>query len=38
LEDAIYPYTFVMADDDAVLEEAMDNLNESGGRNVAVVA
>jgi len=26
-----------MADDEAVFEEVMDNLNESGGRNVAVV-
>jgi hypothetical protein len=25
-EDAIYPYAFLMADQDTVLEEAMDNL------------
>jgi hypothetical protein len=31
-EDAMYPYTFVMADEDTVLEEAMDNLKEAGGR------
>jgi hypothetical protein len=30
-EDA-YLYTFVMADEDTVLEEAMDNLNEAGQR------
>jgi hypothetical protein len=29
-EDA-YPYTSVMADEDTVLEEAMDNLKEAGG-------
>jgi hypothetical protein len=28
----MYPYTFVMADEDTVLEEAMDNLKEAGGR------
>jgi hypothetical protein len=27
-----YPYTLVMADEDTVLEEAMDNLREAGGR------
>jgi hypothetical protein len=32
LEDAIYPYTLIMADDDAVLEQAMDNLREAGLR------
>ena len=31
-EDAIYPYTSVMADEDTVLEEAMDNLKEAGQR------
>jgi hypothetical protein len=30
-EDA-YPYTSVMADEDTVLEEAMDNLKEAGQR------
>ena len=25
-----YPYTFVMADEDTVLEQAMDNLKEAG--------
>ena len=29
---AAYPYTFVMADEDAVLEEAMDNLKEARQR------
>ena len=28
----IYPYTFVRADEDTVLEEAMDNLKEAGQR------
>jgi hypothetical protein len=28
----IYPYTSVMADEDTVLEEAMDNLKEAGQR------
>ena len=32
LKDAIYPYTSVMADEDTVLEEAMDNLKEAGQR------
>jgi hypothetical protein len=32
LEDAIYPYTSFMADEDTVLEEAMDNLKEAGQR------
>jgi hypothetical protein len=27
-----YPYTLLMADEDAVLEEAMDNLKEAGQR------
>jgi hypothetical protein len=27
---ATYPYTSVMADEDSVLEEAMDNLKEAG--------
>ena len=27
-----YPYTLVMADEDTVLEEAMDNLEEAGQR------
>jgi hypothetical protein len=31
-EDAARPYTSVMADEDAVLEEAMDNLKEAGQR------
>jgi hypothetical protein len=31
-EDAIYPYTSGMADEDTVLEEAMDNLKEAGQR------
>jgi hypothetical protein len=30
-EDA-YPYTLAVADEDTVLEEAMDNLKEAGGR------
>jgi len=30
-EDA-YPYTSIMADEDTVLEEAMDNLKEAGQR------
>ena len=32
LSDDAYPYTSVMADDDTVLEEAMDNLEEAGQR------
>jgi hypothetical protein len=31
-EDAIYPYTSFMADEDIFLEEAMDNLKEAGQR------
>jgi hypothetical protein len=31
-DDAIYPYTSVMADEDTVLEEAMEYLKEAGGR------
>jgi hypothetical protein len=31
-EDAIYPYISFMADEDIVLEEAMDNLKEAGQR------
>lgn len=31
-EDATRPYTLVMADEDSVLEEAMDNLKEAGQR------
>ena len=27
-----YPYTFVMADEDTIFEEAMDNLKEAGQR------
>jgi hypothetical protein len=32
LEDAAYPYTSVMAHEDTVLEDAMDNLKEAGHR------
>jgi hypothetical protein len=32
VEDVIYPYTSFMADEDTVLEEAMDNLKEAGQR------
>jgi hypothetical protein len=32
LKDAIYPYTSLMADEDTVLDEAMDNLKEAGKR------
>jgi hypothetical protein len=32
VEDVIYQYTSVMADEDTVLEEAMDNLKEAGQR------
>jgi hypothetical protein len=31
-EGATYPYTSVMADEETVLEEAMDNLKEAGQR------
>ena len=31
-EDATGPYTSIMADEDTVLEEAMDNLKEAGRR------
>jgi hypothetical protein len=31
-EDATYPYTLDMANEDSVLEEAMDNLKEAGQR------
>jgi chromosome condensin MukBEF complex kleisin-like MukF subunit len=31
-EDAIYPYTSLMADEDTVLEEAMDTLKQAGQR------
>ena len=31
-EDAACPYTSIMADEDTVLEEAMDNLKEAGQR------
>ena len=31
-EDAAYPYTSVIADEDTILEEAMENLKEAGQR------
>jgi predicted RNase H-like HicB family nuclease len=32
LSEVAYPYTSVMADEDTVLDEAMDNLKEAGQR------